>query len=146
MKIKPLRIILCLLFFGMLSYSGKIFSQEEPQTIKIQKQESFIKAQFDETNYKVIAMDRYGNPHEEAIKEYVITYSENGQIFEARVIGHTFPEKTIQYLTKKRQTAVKICIIKIIAEDKDGHLQKLPDLCDIVIFPDCKKVNKKKKH
>ena len=38
----------------------------------------------------------------------------------------------------------KICLTKLKAETKDGHLEDLPDLCDIVIFPDCKKVNKTK--
>ena len=48
------------------------------------------------------------------------------------------------FLIKKRKFATKICLTNIVAEDKDGHLESLPELCDIVIFPDCKKVNNKK--
>ena len=33
--------------------------------------------------------------------------------------------------------------IAIKAENKEGHLEDLPDLYDIVIFPDCRSVKKK---
>lgn len=114
------------------------------KSIKIKKENLFSKAAFDETNYKVIAFDRYGNPHEEAIKSFTIFYKEGKNIYEAPVKGNTFPENTVRFLTKKKTTATKICLIKLKAENKDGHMEELPDLCDIVIFPDCKKTHKKK--
>jgi hypothetical protein len=55
------------------------------------------------------------------------------------VEGNTFPQKTIDFLTKKKKFATKICLTNLKAEDKEGHIEDLPDLCDIVIFPDCKK-------
>lgn len=128
----------CLL--GMLN--APCLYAQQPETIKIQKQEPFLKAEFDETNYKVVALDRYGNPHEDAIQSFVITYGEGKNIYEAPVKGNTFPERTIHFFTKKRKTATKVCLIKIVAEDKDGHLQNLPDLCEIVLFPDCKNTQK----
>lgn len=123
------------------------FSQEntEVHSIKVKKENLFTKAAFDETEYKVIAFDRYGNPHEKAIKSFSIVYNDGKSNYEAPVVGNTFPDKTIKFLTKKQKTATKICLTKLVAEDKDGHLEKLPDLCDIVIFPDCKKVNKNHK-
>lgn len=138
-----------LLFISFLSLSLPSFSQENGQTpevkkIKITKENSFIKAAFDEAEYKVIAFDRFGNPHESAVKSFVIKYVENKTVFQSTVSGNTFPDKTIAFLTKKKKEATKICLEKIVAEDKDGHLETLPDLCDIVIFPICKKVNNKK--
>lgn len=130
-----------LCFLLLLAASGL---RAQTHTIKVKKENAFEKAVFDETNYKVVAMDRYGNPHESAIQSYVIQYSENGNLYEAKVLGDSFPEKTIRFFTKKRQFATKICITKIVAKDKEEHLEELPDLCDITLFPDCK--NNQKKH
>jgi len=62
------------------------------------------------------------------------------------VVGNEFPDKTVKYL-KKRSKATNICLKEIVAEDADGHQQKLPDACGILIYPDCKNCdpNKKKK-
>ncbi len=142
MNIKLLSISFCLL----MTYS--CFSQEntdEPiKKIKIERQSVFTKAAFDEADYKVIAFDRFGNPHNQAIKSFSIKYIDGKTTYEAPIEGNVFPDKTIKFLTKKRKFATKICLLKIVAEDKDGHLETLPELCDIVIFPDCKKVNNKK--
>lgn len=131
-----------LLFVKPLSLLSQ--DAEEIKSIKIKKENSFVKAAFDEADYKVIAFDRYGNPHENAIKSFTIYYKEGKNNFEAPVSGNLFPENTIRFLTKKKQTATKICLTKIKAENKEGHIEDLPDLCDIVIFPDCKKTQKNK--
>lgn len=137
---KKIRFSFFLLSFWLTQH---LYSQEqEPvQTITVKKGSLFSKAAFDESDYKVIAFDRYGNPHEKAIKSFSIFYTEGKTAYEAPVIGNTFPDKTIRFLTKKKTSATKICLTKLIAVDPDGHEEKLPDLCDIVIFPDCKKVS-----
>ena len=138
---KKLYSLLILVFVSTFSAAQE---EGEVKSIKIKKESLFSKAAFDETEYKVIAFDRYGNPHEQAIKSFTIFYKEGKNIFEAPVVGNTFPDKTIQFLTKKKTNATKICLTKIKAEDTKGHIEDLPDLCDIVIFPDCKKVHKNK--
>lgn len=134
------------LFFSFIFTSLISWSQEKEgvKTIKIEKEKLFVKAAFDETEYKVIAFDRYGNPHEQAIKSFTIVYKEDKTSYQAPVEGNTFPKKTINFLTKKKKLATKICLTNLKAQDKEGHEEDLPDLCDIVIFPDCKKVNKTK--
>lgn len=128
-----------------MSTSVSLFSQEgQVHKIKVEKEKLFVKAAFDETEYKVIAFDRYGNPHEQAIKSFTIFYKEDNKAYQAPVEGNTFPKKTIDFLTKKKKLATKICLTNLKAQDKEGHEEDLPDLCDIVIFPDCKKVNKTK--
>ena len=131
---------------GSIIFCSSTFSQETEgvKSIKVKKEKLFVKAAFDDTEFKVIAFDRFGNPHENAIKSFSVFYMDGKTSYEAPVVGNTFPKKTIIFLTKKKKTATKICLTKLIAEDKDGHLEDLPDLCDIVIFPDCKKVNKSK--
>ena len=130
-----------------LFFSSSVFSQENDgikTVIKVKKEKLLVKAAFDESEFKVIAFDKYGNPHEKAIKSFTIFYKEDNTSYQAPVQGNTFPQKTIDFLTKKKKLATKICLTNLRAEDNDGHLDDLPDLCDIVIFPDCKKVNKKK--
>jgi hypothetical protein len=127
---------LSLAFLFLLSPIG--LRSQDIQKIKIKKEKTFLKAEFDETSYKVVAIDKYGNPHEEVIKSFVVSYSENGNLYEAPVVGNTFPDKTINFLTKKKKTATKVCLRKIKAEDSEGHLEDLPDLCNVLIFPDCK--------
>ena len=129
---------------SLLTFS--VFSQEENKLtpvkkIKIEKEMPFVKAAFNETEYKVVAFDKYGNPHMEAITSFVIQYIDNKKVYQSAVEGNVFPEKTIKFLTKKKKFATKICLIKIIAKDTEEHTQQLPDLCDIVIFPDCKKIH-----
>ncbi|MBI3520257.1 MAG: hypothetical protein HY062_13000 [Bacteroidetes bacterium] len=138
--------LLNLLFVSLFITHLSSFSQEnsDKKVIKIKKEKLFVKAAFDDTEFKVIAFDRYGNPHEQAIKSFSIVYQEGKTSYQAPVEGNTFPQKTVDFLTKKKKLATKICLTNLKAEDKDGHVEDLPDLCNIVIFPDCKKVNKTK--
>ncbi len=131
-----------IIYTASLFLSLALNAQEntDVKSIKIKREELYTKAAFDETEYKVIAFDKYGNPHEKAIKSFVISFNDNGNLMQAKVIGNVFPDKTIKYLTKKRINSTKICLEKIVAENPDGHNEQLPNLCEIVIFPDCKKV------
>lgn len=131
--------IICLLAANLIAAQ----ENNEVKSIKVKKEQLLVKAAFDESEFKVIAFDRYGNPHEKAIKSFSIEYNDGKGNYEAKVVGNTFPDNTIRFLTKKRAEATKICLTKIKAEDKDGHPEDLPDLCGIVIFPDCKKTGHK---
>ena len=121
-----------------------LFSQEI-EKIKIAKEDPFYKADFDETEYKVFALDKYGNPYMDVVKSFKITFQDSKGHFESAVVGNTFPRKTINYLTKGRTRATNICLKEIVAEDKDGHVQKLPDKCGVLIYPDCKNCDPNKK-
>ena len=72
------------LFAGLLFFSSFIFSQESEgiKTIKIKKEKLFVKAAFDDTEFKVIAFDRYGNPHEQAIKSFCILYQDGKTMYQ----------------------------------------------------------------
>lgn len=130
--------LLFVLFFSVPGFS------QEVEKIKIQKEDPFFKAEFDETNYKVIALDKYGNPHENVVKSFKITFQDTQGHFESKVTGNTFPEKTIKYL-KKRTRATNLCLKEIVAEDAEGHVQSLPDKCGVLIYPDCKNCDPNKK-
>ena len=136
-----------IIFTYILLLTSLISFSQEIETIKIAKEDPFIKADFDETEYKVFAVDKYGNPYMDVVKSFKITFQDSKGHFESAVTGNTFPKKTINYLTKGRQRATNICLKEIVTEDKEGHVQKLPDRCGILIYPDCKNCdpNKKKK-
>lgn len=136
-----LKIFGCLIFI-LLSFISKA---QEIETIKIKKEDPFYKADFDDTNYKVFAVDKYGNPYMDAVKSFVITFQDSKGHFKSEVVGNTFPKKTINYLTKGRSKATNVCLREIIAEDKEGHVQKLPDHCGVLIYPDCKNCDSKLK-
>ena len=128
-----------------LLFSIRGFSQDV-EKIKIKKEDPFFKAEFDETNNRVIAVDKYGNPYENAVKSFVISFQDTEGHFQSKVDGNTVPEKTVKYL-KKRPRATNCCLKDIVAVDSEGHEQKLPDKCGVLFYPDCKNcdTNKKKK-
>ncbi len=117
--------------FSFLLLPSFLFSQEI-EKIKIAKEDPFFKADFDETEYKVFALDKYGNPYMDVVKSFKITFQDSKGHFESAVVGNTFPKKTINYLTKGRDRATNICLKDIVAEDKEGHIQKLPDKCGVL--------------
>lgn len=126
---------LIVLFFLLQAFA---LHSQEVEKIKVKKEDPFLKAEFDDTNFKVIAMDKYGNPYEEAVKSFAITFQDTDGKFRAPVMGNTFPKKTVDYLTKKRKKATTVCLTEIVAQDSEGHVQNLPDKCGVIIFPDCK--------
>ena len=84
------------LLLTFLTISSISFSQEkeEVKTIKVKREKLFAKAAFDDTEYKVIAFDRYGNPHEQAIKSFTIFYKEDNKAYQAPVMIDGWPQST----------------------------------------------------
>ena len=119
-------------------------AQEDVEKIKVKKENPFVRAEFDETNYKVIALDKYGNPHENVVKSFVITFQDTKGHFKTAIVGNTFPAQTIKYL-KKREKATSLCLKEIVAEDSEGHIQSVPDKCGVLFYPDCKNCDPKSK-
>lgn len=139
------RTALIFLFFVFYLLPFSVLSQEV-EKIKIKKEDPFLKAEYDETNYRVIALDKYGNPYENVVKSFVITFQDLTGQYKTEVTGNTIPEKTIKYL-KSRKKATNLCLKQIVAQDEDGHIQSLPDRCGVLFYPDCKgcKTNNLKK-
>ncbi len=128
----------------ILCLSSFISFSQEVEKIKIKKEDTYFKAEFDETNYKVIALDKYGNPYQEVVKSFDITFQDTEGHFETSIVGNVIPEKTVKYL-KNRKRATSLCFKKIVAQDEEGHIQSLPDKCGVLIYPDCKNCDPNKK-
>jgi hypothetical protein len=133
------KFLFLIVIFTLQIFQIKGQENNEVKTIKIKKEAFFTKAVFDEAEYKVVAIDKNNNPHFNAIKSFVIIYKGKKNVYQLKVEGNVFPKKTIDFLTKKKKEATKIVLSQIKAEDSEGHLEVLPDIYNVVIFPDCKK-------
>ncbi len=126
--------ILIILFFIFGSFVS--FSQE-PATITVKKQSDLAKATYDNVEYKLIAMDRFGNMVDHSIKSFELHYVEKKK--KLRVFKSYSETLTPEMLSefKKLKEAKKIFFTKIMAEDEFGNLVRLPDVIEMQ-FPECK--------
>jgi hypothetical protein len=116
-------------------YVNNIKAQEEPQTIKVKKEQSLAKAVFDNTELKLMVIDRFGNPKENKIVSYKLWIKEKN----AKGINgfdNKLSQQMISELNKQKKAA-KIFFTEINVQDDNGHLVKLPDVIE-TWFPNCK--------
>jgi len=124
------------LFFCFLS-CGIVTSvmAQEPQTIRVKKESNLTKAVFDNTELKLIIVDRFGNPRENRIAFYKLYVKGKRETKEFSGYGNSLSPEMVNYL-KKQSSASKIFFTEISAKDDDEHLVSLPDVIE-VWFPDC---------
>ena len=125
---------LIILFLLISSFAG--FSQE-PATITVKKQSDLAKAAYDNVEFKLIAMDRFGNLVNHAIKSFEIHYVEKKK--KLKIMKSYSENLTPEMLEdfKKLKEAKKIFFTQILAEDEFGNLIRLPDVIEVQ-FPECK--------
>ncbi len=141
---KELRTIRVLLLAGLLGCTCIAYAQEQPaESIKVTKVEQLVKAEYDNTQYKLVGIDRFGNPKLSAVRSFELHYNLNGNLYKYVSYSSGLTPEMLESL-KKLKIAQKIFFTKIKAEDDNGHLVELPDLIEMH-FPDCPKNKKKKK-
>lgn len=126
-----------LLFISFVFFSISAFSQEAPVTIKVVKESDLVKAAYDNVEYKLTAIDKYGNIVDHAVRSFEIHYVEKKKklkIFKSASESLT-PEMLDDF--KKLKEAKKIFFTNIIAEDQFGNIIRLPDVIEVQ-FPTCK--------
>lgn len=123
--------ILLLIIGSLTCYS------QEPATITVKKQTNLAKATYDNVEYKLIGMDRFGNVVNHAVKSFELHYVEKKKKLKVfKSYNETLtPEMLAEF--KKLKEAKKIFFTKIMAEDEFGNLVRLPDVIEMQ-FPDCK--------
>ena len=137
MKFFSLKVIICLLFFLV----GHCSMAQEPQTIRVRRESDLSKAVFDNTELKLIVVDRFGNPRENRIASYKLYVKGKRDTKEFQGYGNNLSPEMINYLNKLGN-ASKIFFTEISAKDDNEHLVKLPDVIE-VWFPDCANCKKK---
>ncbi len=132
-------VVYSFMFSCFLSLS--LLAQQNIPTIKVQKTSDLVKAEFDNINLKLIAVDRFGNPKESSIVSFVLWIKETpDKPFQSKTYALTTDMLTALNSCKK---STKIFFTNIVAQEEDGHQVKLPDAID-VWFPDCKNCSPKK--
>jgi hypothetical protein len=118
--------IIVILFFVI---SNSIFSQENTTgnrgTIKLQKSGHLSKIQFDNVNYRLIGIDRYGNVIDSAVVEFEMSVSISGIFYSEKTVGPILSYQMQQLLGRCDRTT-KIFFEKIKAKDRNGTLLNMP--------------------
>lgn len=127
--------LLCLLF------PLHALAQDSP-SIKVRKESRLAKVVLDNSAYKLVVLDRYGNPTEARLMHYLlhVKTKRETRVFE----GHTnaLSREMVNYLNGLG-SATKIFFTEIQAEEEGGHISNLPDLIE-TWFPDCSNCDKKR--
>jgi hypothetical protein len=130
-------LLLICMGFGPLFVTAQ---EEEPQTIKIRRESNLVKAVFDNTEMRLMVIDRFGNPKENKIVSYKLWIKGKGNVQALDGYSNSLTPDMIRTL-KKQSKAVKIFFTEISVQEDDGHLVKLPDVID-TWFPDCENCEK----
>jgi len=110
-------------------------AQQEPATIRVKRESSLVKAVFDNTQLKLMAVDRFGNPRENRIVSYKLYVKAKRETKEFSGFSNDLTDEMIKYL-EKQKSAVKIFFTEVTVRDENEHLLRLPDVID-TWFPQC---------
>jgi hypothetical protein len=127
---KYIKLILILVTLGT-----RLYAQDDVPTIKVKKTNDLAKAEFDNVNLKLIALDRFGNPKEGAIVSFVLWIKDIPETPYQSKTEHLSREMLAVLNECKKST--KIFFTNVVAQEADGHQVKLPDVIE-VWFPNCK--------
>ncbi len=116
--------------FLLLCLSYNLASAQEGEdefrgTIKVQKTGHINRIIFDNVNYRLIAIDQYGNPLDSAIQEFQLGVSIKGIYYKEQTKGSILSYQMQQLLGKCDQTSV-IFFDKIKAKDRSGTVLDMP--------------------
>jgi hypothetical protein len=129
-----------LFIFSLLALC--VNAQEPVGTFKIKREQNLVKAVFDNIEYKLIAIDRFGNPQENTFASYNLWIKEKRGMKKFVGYSNTLTPEMLKEL-KSVKKAVKIFFTNIKVNGDDEHLVDLTDVID-TWFPDCKNFVKKK--
>jgi len=128
--------LLLVSFLAFLTFCPFQNLAQEPATIKVKRESNLVKAVFDNTEYRLMAVDRFGNPKENKITFYKLFVKTGKETAEFTGYGNGLTADMLNYL-KKQKKASKLFFTEITVKDENDHLVKLPDVIE-PWFPDCK--------
>lgn len=128
------RVLLYVVFLFSVMSPG-LYAQDEPATIRVRKESDLTKAVFDNTERRLMVVDRFGNPRDNNIATYKLYVKTRRSTREFTGYGNTLSAEMLKFLGEQ-QVACKLFFTGISATDDNGHLVKLPDVIE-VWFPEC---------
>lgn len=119
-----------------------VHQAQEPPSIKVKKTSNLAKVWLDNSAYKLVVIDRFGNPTEAKILSYrlYVKLKNDTKVFE----GYSnFLTRDMVTFLNKLDRANKIFFTELKVEDENGHVIDMPDLID-TWFPECGNCDKKR--
>ncbi|MDX2174217.1 MAG: hypothetical protein SFY56_14035 [Bacteroidota bacterium] len=130
-----MKLFIKIFFILALALQTEIVQAQEPKTIKVKKESNLVKAVFDNTEFKLIVVDRFGNPKDNRIASFKLYVKTKKDTKEFQGFSNSLSPEMIKYLNKLKKSA-KLFFTEINVEEDDTHLIKLPDAID-QWFPNC---------
>jgi uncharacterized protein YneR len=121
------------LFIAFLLTFSWIHSQE-PQSIRVKKEQDLVKVFFDNSDMRLTPIDRFGNVRDNKVKSFRL-WIKGKELKSFSGFDNALSADMIRELNAQKK-AVKIYFTEIRVEDDNGHLIQLPDLYE-TWFPDC---------
>ncbi|MDP1802144.1 MAG: hypothetical protein Q8L81_12375 [Bacteroidota bacterium] len=131
---------LFIVFSFLFAYN--VTHAQQPGVIKVKKESNLVKVVFDNTELKLMAVDRFGNPRENQITSYKLWIKGKGDAKMFSGFNNNLSAEMVKELNKLKK-ATKIFFTEINVKDDDEHQIKLPDVVE-TWFPDCKNCDNKK--
>ena len=117
---------LTLIVVFLIFFYNKISLAQEPQIIRVKKELNLKKVVFDNSEFRLMVIDRFGNPRENKIASYQLDIKMPNEIKIFFGFGNNLSQEMLNYLYKLDKPA-NMFFIKIMVYDEDEHLINLPD-------------------
>ena len=117
---------LTLIVFFLIFFYNKISLAQEPQIIRVKKELNLKKVVFDNSEFRLMVIDRFGNPRENKIASYQLDIKMPNETKIFFGFGNSLSQEMLNYLYKLDKAAYMF-FIKIMVYDEDEHLINLPD-------------------
>ena len=121
---KKLLFIFCLLVLSFAINAQETEDKTARNTIHVQKSGHLAKAMYDNVNYRLVAIDQYGNILDSAVQSFTVKVTIKGIFSEENVVGNYLSPKMQQQLGK-RDANGSIFFSNIKAKDRSGEVVEL---------------------
>jgi hypothetical protein len=116
--------VIVLLFVFSLSVYGQV-NQGKRGTIKVRKTGQLAKVEYDNVNYRLIGIDRYGNVLDSAVVEFQLSVTIQGVFYTEKAVGSTLTYE-MQQLLGRCDKGTPLFFKNIKARDRNGLLIDIP--------------------
>lgn len=116
--------------FSIVLFSVNSIAQnstnEKRGTIRVRKTGDLVKIMYDNVNYRLIGVDRFGNLLENAVVSYQVMVTIQGVFHSEKIVGSTL-STSMQNTLSRCGERTPVYFKKIKAKDKNGSLLDMPD-------------------
>lgn len=117
-------------FFLLLFITSAVIAQSTPNskrgTIRVRKTGNLVKVQYDNVNYRLIGIDRFGNLLDNAVVAFQMSVSIQGVFYTEKAAGPTLTKK-MQQMLSRIDGRTSLFFKRIKAKDNNGSMLNMPD-------------------